>query len=159
MIVGPRFGEWLAGKVHLSMVFVFLWKTTTHIESSPGGRPEEPVLQNAFRRQMQSISAAPHQFGGLERRWTPEDLLLGAIASCFTTTFRALSEYSRFEYADLEVEVEGTIRKVESGYSFIGIAMSPKLTIANEEGRELALQLLHKAEQLCLVSRALSVRK
>jgi membrane protein len=25
MIVGPRFGEWLAGKVHLSMVFVFLW--------------------------------------------------------------------------------------------------------------------------------------
>ena len=103
--------------------------------------------------------AAPHQFGGLERRWTPEDLLLGAIASCFTTTFRALSEYSRFEYADLEVEVEGTIRKVESGYSFIGIAISPKLTIANEEGRELALRLLHKAEQLCLVSRALSVRK
>ena len=102
--------------------------------------------------------AAPHQFGGLEGRWTPEDLLLGAIASCFTTTFRALSEYSRFEYADLEVEVEGTIRKVESGYSFIGIAISPKL-IANEEGRELALRLLHKAEQLCLVSRALSVRK
>jgi membrane protein len=25
MIVGPRFGEWLAGKVHLSSVFVFLW--------------------------------------------------------------------------------------------------------------------------------------
>src|SRR5437762_13833528 len=103
--------------------------------------------------------AAPHQFGGLEGRWTPEDLLLGAIASCFTTTFRALSEYSRFEYADLEVEVEGTIRKVESGYSFIGIAISPKLTIPNEEGRELALRLLHKGEQLCLVSRALSVRK
>jgi membrane protein len=25
MIVGPRFGEWLAGKLHLSSVFVFLW--------------------------------------------------------------------------------------------------------------------------------------
>jgi membrane protein len=25
MIVGPRFGEWLAGKVHLSSIFVFLW--------------------------------------------------------------------------------------------------------------------------------------
>jgi membrane protein len=25
MIVGPRFGEWLAGKVHLASVFVFLW--------------------------------------------------------------------------------------------------------------------------------------
>ena len=25
MIVGPRFGEWLAGRVHLSYLFVFLW--------------------------------------------------------------------------------------------------------------------------------------
>src|SRR5207249_2626964 len=25
MIVGPRFGEWLAGKVHLSSLFVLLW--------------------------------------------------------------------------------------------------------------------------------------
>jgi membrane protein len=25
MIVGPRFGEWLAGRVHLSSVFVVLW--------------------------------------------------------------------------------------------------------------------------------------
>src|SRR5207248_10336418 len=25
MIVGPRFGEWLAGKIHLSSIFVFLW--------------------------------------------------------------------------------------------------------------------------------------
>jgi membrane protein len=25
MIVGPRFGEWLASKVHLSSIFVFLW--------------------------------------------------------------------------------------------------------------------------------------
>ena len=25
MIVGPRFGEWLAAKIHLSIVFVFLW--------------------------------------------------------------------------------------------------------------------------------------
>lgn len=25
MVVGPRFGEWLAGRVHLSELFVFLW--------------------------------------------------------------------------------------------------------------------------------------
>ena len=41
---------------------------------------------------------APPEFGGLEERWTPEDMLLGAVASCFTTTFRALAEYSKFEY-------------------------------------------------------------
>jgi organic hydroperoxide reductase OsmC/OhrA len=100
---------------------------------------------------------APPQFGGLEGRWTPEDLLLGAVASCYTTTFQALSEYSGFEYADLEVEVEATIHKLDSGYSFSEIVICPKLTIPIEESRERALRLLRKAEELCLVARALSI--
>src|ERR1700693_4633924 len=33
---------------------------------------------------------APPQFGGMAGRWTPEDLLLSAVASCFTTTFHAV---------------------------------------------------------------------
>jgi organic hydroperoxide reductase OsmC/OhrA len=47
---------------------------------------------------------APPKFGGLEGRWTPEDLLLSAVASCYTTTFRALAEYSNLHYSDLGVE-------------------------------------------------------
>ena len=100
---------------------------------------------------------APPEFGSLQGRWTPEDLLLGAIASCYTTTFRALAESSRFEYADLEVEVQGTVHKGDSGYSFSEILMRPNLTISSEETGERALLLLQKAEALCLVSRALSV--
>jgi organic hydroperoxide reductase OsmC/OhrA len=102
--------------------------------------------------------AAPLQFGGLEGRWSPEDLLLCAIAGCFTTTFRALADYSKFEYTDLAVEVEGTVRKAESGYEFAGILIRPILTISNvEERRPRADQLLEKARCLCLVSRALSI--
>jgi uncharacterized OsmC-like protein len=86
-------------------------------------------------------------------------LLLGAIASCYTTTFGALAEHSRFEYADLEVEVQGTVHKADSGYSFSEILMRPSLTISSEEGRERALLLLQKAEALCLVSRALSINQ
>lgn len=47
--------------------------------------------------------AAPPQFGGMEGRWTPEHLILTALASCFTTTFQAIAEYSKFEYRDLQV--------------------------------------------------------
>jgi len=100
---------------------------------------------------------APPQFGGVEGRWTPEDLLLSAVASCYTTTFRALAERSRFDYADLEVEVQGTIHRADSGYHFSEIIMHPNLTISGEEGRDRALVLLQKAEALCLVSRALSI--
>ena len=101
--------------------------------------------------------AAPPQFGGLEGRWSPEDLLLSAVAGCFTTTFRALADYSKFEYNDLEVEVEGRVSKAESGYEFARILIRPTLTISKLEERPRAERLLDKAKRLCLVSRALSI--
>ena len=100
--------------------------------------------------------AAPPQFGGLEGRWTPEYLLITALASCFTTTFHAIAECSKFEYTDLAVEAEGTVSKTDPGYCFSEIVIRPSLTIPNEEQRERAISLLHKAKALCLVSRALA---
>jgi len=102
---------------------------------------------------------APPEFGGLEGRWTPEDLLLSAVASCYTTTFHTLANYSKLEYADLEVEVEGMILKTDSGYSFSEIAIRPSLTISSDEEQTRALRLLQKAKTMCLVSRALSVEQ
>ena len=101
---------------------------------------------------------APPAFGGIDGRWTAEDLLLCAVASCYTTTFRALANNSKFEYTDLQVEANGTISKVESGYSFTEILVRAHLTIASSENPARAVKLLHKAEGLCLVSRTLSVK-
>lgn len=101
---------------------------------------------------------APPQFGGLEGRWTPEELLITALASCFTTTFHAVAESAKFQYRDLEVEGEGTVRKTTSGFCFSEIVIKPHLKIASEESQQLAVSLLHKARELCLVSRALATR-
>jgi peroxiredoxin-like protein len=100
--------------------------------------------------------AAPPQFGGVEGRWTPEELLLGALASCFTTTFRVLAEKSKWEYVDLQVEAFGTVEKEVAGYRFARIVVRPKLIILDELGHENASHLLQKASSLCLVSRALT---
>lgn len=102
---------------------------------------------------------APPAFGGLEGRWTPEDLLLGAIASCYTTTFRAVAENSKFEYTDLQIEVEGGIRKSDTGYSLGEVVIRVRLMIPHAAEEARALKLLHKAENLCLVARALSVER
>jgi len=99
---------------------------------------------------------APTEFGGMEGRWTPEDLLLGAIAGCYTTTFQAVAGYSKFEYTDLEVETEATSSKAATGYSFTEILIRPKLTVCNEDARSRGIDLLKKAKTLCLVSRALA---
>lgn len=100
---------------------------------------------------------APPEFGGLERRWTPEDLLLAALATCFTITFRGIAARSKFEYIDFHVEVEGTVKKGESGYAFSAIVFRPMLSIHNEEKRDRALNLLLKAKNGCLVSKALAL--
>jgi peroxiredoxin-like protein len=100
---------------------------------------------------------APPEFGGLDGRWTPEELLLGAVGGCFTTTFRAIAAHSNFEYTDLEVEAEGTVARTGDGYRFGEIVIRPNLTISSEEERSRAVDLLKKTKALCLVSRALAV--
>ncbi len=100
---------------------------------------------------------APKEFGGLEGRWTPEELLLASLAGCFTTTLRSISGNNQFDFTDLQVEASGTIRKSQFGYVFSEIVIYPTLKIACSEERERALDLLNKAERLCLVSRAIEV--
>jgi len=98
---------------------------------------------------------APTEFGGLEGRWTPEELLLAALAGCYTTTLRAIAGTAQFSFTDLQVEASGTVRKADSGYSFSQIVIRPNLKIGSEQDRGRALELLKKAEQLCLVSRSI----
>lgn len=99
---------------------------------------------------------APPEFRGLEAMWTPEDLLLSAVASCFTATFHVIAGYAKFEYTDLQVEAEGVVSRADLGYNFSEIVVRPTLTIAHEQDQKRALDLLQKAEKLCLVSRALA---
>ncbi|MGA3089601.1 MAG: OsmC family protein [Terriglobales bacterium] len=101
---------------------------------------------------------SPPAFGGMEGRWTPEELLLSAIASCYTTTFQTLAENSKFAYIDLQVEVEGEIRKSEVQYDFGEVVIRANLLIPLAAEPSLAAKLLQKADGVCLVSRALSVK-
>ena len=98
---------------------------------------------------------APMEFGGLEGRWTPEELLLAAVAGCYTTTVRAIAGAAQINFTDLQVEASGTVRKAESGYNFSQIIVRPSLKIASADEKDRALDLLKRAEKLCLVSRAI----
>ena len=128
---------------------MIVWETPTNIESSPGGPRAGPTKSASAANSIHFT--VPLQFGGLEGRWTPEDLLLCAIASCFTTTFRVLAENSKWEYTDLQVEAAGTVDKADSGYSFSHIILRPHLNVLAEPDCARGLALLRKAGSLCLV--------
>ena len=100
---------------------------------------------------------APVQFGGIEGRWTPEELLLAAVAGCFTTTLRSIARSAEADFTDLEVEASATLRKMQSGYDFGEIVLRPTMRIAEEAERGRALDLMKRAERLCLVSRSFAM--
>jgi len=102
--------------------------------------------------------SAAAELGGLEGRWTPEQLLLCSLAGCFTTTFADMARAAKFDYTDLEVEIEGSVRRSRaSGCSFEEILIRPRLTVHSEEQREAGLALLRRTKSVCLISRAISL--
>ena len=99
--------------------------------------------------------AAPPEFQGVAGVWSPEHLFLGAVATCFVTTFSAIAEFSKFSFHALTVGVEGILEKAEGGYRFTRVFVDAALTIEREEDRERAQRLLEKAERSCLISRSI----
>jgi organic hydroperoxide reductase OsmC/OhrA len=98
------------------------------------------------------------ELGGLDGRWTPEQLLLSALAGCFTTTFHDVARSAKFDYTDLEVEIEGSVRRNRTaGNVFNEILIRPRLTVHAEDQRETGLNLLRRTKSLCLISRAITV--
>lgn len=98
------------------------------------------------------------ELGGLDGRWTPEQLLLCALAGCFTTTFHDVARSAKFDYTDLEVEIEGSVRRSRAtGCGFSEILIRPRLTVHAEDQCEAGLNLLRRTKSLCLISRAIAV--
>jgi organic hydroperoxide reductase OsmC/OhrA len=98
------------------------------------------------------------ELGGLQGRWTPEQLLLCSLAGCFTTTFNDLARAAKFEYTDLEVEIEGTVRRSRTnGSGFNEILLRPRLIVNSEDQREAGLNLLRRTKAICMISRAITV--
>jgi organic hydroperoxide reductase OsmC/OhrA len=98
------------------------------------------------------------ELGGLQGRWTPEQLLLCALAGCFTTTFNDVARAAKFDYTDLEVEIEGSVRRSRTaGCNFTEILIRPRLTVPAENQCEAGLNLLRRAKSVCMISRAITV--
>lgn len=100
-------------------------------------------------------TAPPPEFDGPGGVWSPETLLIAAIADCFILTFRGVSRASKFEWSKLECTVEGVLERVDGVTQFTRYVTRAKLTAAPGVDRAKAAQLLEKAEHVCLVANSL----
>ena len=103
--------------------------------------------------------AAPPEFNGHEGIWTPEHLFVGAISSCFMTTFLAIADLSKLEFVAFAASAEGRLEKVEGiGLQITEVLLRPRLVLRRPEDRDRALRILEKAERNCLISNSATSR-
>ncbi len=100
-------------------------------------------------------SAGPVEFGGPGDLWSPEALLVAAVADCFILSFRAIARAAKLDWLDLECHVDGLLDRVDGTLQFTVFNVRATLSIASEENREKADKLLHKAEHSCLITNSL----
>ena len=100
-------------------------------------------------------SAPPEEFDGPGDRWSPETLLVGAVADCFVLTFRAVAKAAGLSWTRLRVGAAGTLGRADGGARFTAIELDAALEIPAGGSEERALRVLQKAERGCLVTRSL----
>ena len=101
--------------------------------------------------------ASPPEFGGPEGVWSPEHMLVGAVATCLMTTFRAVAEASGLDVVDYEDRAIGHLRRGDDRmYSFETVTLRPQITISDPTKIDRAMRLIHKADTACLVSRSVA---
>lgn len=102
-------------------------------------------------------SAPPAEFGGPGDQWSPESLLVAAVADCFMMTFRAIARASKLDWVQLDCSAEGTLDRVERVTRFTVMHITATLVVPEDTDPEKAEKLLHKAEENCLITNSLDV--
>jgi organic hydroperoxide reductase OsmC/OhrA len=125
-----------------------------HYRANATADPQgDVVLESDGLPQLRSMP--PKQFGGSGDRWSPETLLVAAVADCFVLTFRAIARVAKLSWVSLTCDVTGTLDRVERVTSFTSFVLRATLDVPPGTNVDSATQLLTRAEHGCLISASL----
>ncbi|MED3622665.1 OsmC family protein [Neobacillus thermocopriae] len=87
----------------------------------------------------------------------PDEMLLGAAATCYIITLAAMMERSGLMKESLTMESEGIVDVTRGVITYKKIIHRPRVVLpanASEEDRAMVHKLARKAETSCMISRA-----
>ncbi|MHC0039146.1 OsmC family protein [Pseudoneobacillus sp. C159] len=127
-----------------------------HLKANwPGGR--NVVGEIAAGNLVTKISIPPEMDGpGIGTN--PDEMLLGAAATCYIITLAAMMERSKLEKASLTMESEAIVDVTNGVFTYKKIIHRPHVVLladASERDIQLAQKLAKKAETSCMISRAI----
>lgn len=118
------------------------WKGGETSELSSGPRPVLP-------------GGPPAQFDGTdETRWSPEHLVLAALAQCLLLTWISLNKRSQIPLKGWESKGESVLEKTKEGLVFTSFKLSVTLKTDADRVDE-ARRLLDTAKKYCIIANAL----
>ena len=126
-----------------------------HYDVSATALPEGDVELRSARLPALS-TATPVEFDGPGDRWSPETLLVAAVADCFMLTFRGVARANRVPWTSIECDVGGTLERVDGVTKFTGFTIRAHVVVPDGVTEDAARRALEKAERTCLITNSLT---
>ena len=126
-----------------------------HYRVSLDTRPDSPTVSITSQGLPTLVTAPPAEFGGPGTHWSPETLLVAAVADCFTLGFKMIAQASRLEWSRLEVNVSGKLDRIDKKMKFTELDIVANVTVPEAQASK-APRILEKAEENCLITNSLS---
>jgi peroxiredoxin-like protein len=99
---------------------------------------------------------APPEFNGREGSWSPEQLLVASVNTCYMLTLVAIAENSKIVLISFTSSAKGKLEKVQgAGYQVTEIMIKPKVVVASAKDVERISRIIEKAKQNCFVSNSI----
>jgi organic hydroperoxide reductase OsmC/OhrA len=100
--------------------------------------------------------APPVEFDGPGDAWSPEQLLVASVESCFLFTLRAVAAEAKLEYKSAHITGEGLLQRKDGVIRMTEVVLRPVLALPAGSDSVAAVQVLERSAKLCFVSASLS---
>ncbi|MFP7737563.1 OsmC family protein [Priestia aryabhattai] len=126
-----------------------------HLQADwPGGRNEVGTIESG---QLKTKISIPPEMDGPGVGTNPDEMLLGAAATCYIITLAAMLERSGIHQKALTMESEAIVDVTNGVFTYEKIIHKPHVIITPELAaqKEKINRLIKKAETSCMISRAI----
>lgn len=121
----------------------------------PGGRNNIGTIDAGNLKTKISI---PPEMDGPGEGTNPDEMLLGAAATCYVITLAAMIERMNLPLKEMAHEAEGIVDVTNGVFTYKKIIHKPTVVLeksATEKDHRKLRALVEKAEQSCMISRAI----
>ena len=121
----------------------------------PGGRNNVGYIEAG---KLQTKISIPPEMDGPGVGTNPDEMLLGAAATCYIITLAAMIERANLPLQEMSLESEGIVEVENNVFTYKRIIHKPTVVLqsgANKKEHKMLSRLVERAETNCMISRAL----